>query len=249
MKKQSNTIDKYYSKIPCPAPPQAHSNRKENIYEAAMKRKFSNVSVEAPVNRRTLLPPNSMCMIEDNKDQIIKRQKLEIEELQAKQAKFKKTQTEMLKMLHDYRLRLLRTEKSSAQITKQLQPAALDLLFEDEITEEQMREFFADSELVQLNSISKLKSSDRAYARKLFECLYRDDLESLYTRTLSSKSKSGKTPITPKKMQVIKKMMVDRYSRSDDEVDKLERTAPVYGSMVLSDALFAVKNKHASGRK
>lgn len=159
MKKQSNTIDKYYSKIPCPAPPQAHSNRKENIYEAAMKRKFSNVSVEAPVNRRTLLPPNSMCMIEDNKDQIIKRQKLEIEELQAKQAKFKKTQTEMLKMLHDYRLRLLRTEKSSAQITKQLQPAALDLLFEDEITEEQMREFFADSELVQLNSISKLKSN------------------------------------------------------------------------------------------
>lgn len=247
MEKQSNTIDNYYSKIPRPAPSQMHSNRKENIYEVAMKRKFLNVSVGAPGNRRTLSPPNSMSR--DNKDEIIKRQKLEIEELQVKQTKFKKTQTEMLKMLHDYRLRLLRKEKSSAQNTKILQPAALNMLSEDEITEEQMREFFTDSDLVQLNSISKLKSSDRAYARKLFECLYRDDLDSLYTRTLSSKSKSGKTPITPKKMQVIKKMMLDRYSRSDDEIDKLERTAPVYGSVVLSDALFAVRNKYALGQK
>lgn len=127
---------------------------------------------------------------------------------------------------------------------KKQSTSKLSLPFDNEFTEQQQKEYFSDRELVELNSINKLKSNDRAYGRKLFECLYRGNLSTLHTRTLSATSKTGKQPITPKKLNLLKNMMTILGKKSNDQIDQLERTAPAYMGGILSDALYAVKNMH-----
>lgn len=232
-----NTIENYFSKDECSRPKQIKVINKENIYQTALKRKIA-IESEKVCENLIILTPRSKCS--DERDEIIKRQNLQIEELQAKNVKFKKTQTEMLKMLHNYRLQILRFEKG-VQSMKQTKPAALS--FNDEITEYEQREHFSDSDLVALNSVAARKSSDRAYGRKLFEFLYRDNLVDL-PRTLSSSSRIGKQPITPKKLEIMKKMLSARGKKCTDEVEQIERIASTYINGILSDALYAVKNSY-----
>lgn len=227
-----NTILQYFSSSPRPQLVQINVRRKENIYETALKRKLLNDLEVAP-------PPSK---VPDERDEIIKQQKLEIEELRVNTTKYKKTQNEMIKMIHHYHGRILRLEKTRPQSKPS---PVLSYTFDVEITEEEKREHFSESEIIQLNSFSARKSSDRAYCRKLFEFLYRNSLSSIYTRTLSSNSKTGKVPITPHKLEIMKKMMLVRGKKCKDEIEKLERTTHTYISGILSDALCSVKRMHA----
>lgn len=137
-------------------------------------------------------------------------------------------------------------ENSRQRQENQSDIVPLNVSSEDKIIENQKVEFFSDQELVQLNSIKKHKSNDRAYGRKLFEYLYRDNLNELHQRTLSASSNRGKQPITAKKREILIKMMTVRGNNSAmDEIEQLERTSQTYIRSILSDALGAVKKRYA----
>lgn len=242
MEKDTNTIDRYFRSFPREQSQQKHFKSEENIYQRALKRKTADDCDQVRQKQRFSPSPSIST---DARDEIIKRQHLEIQQWREKHDKFKKTQNEMLKLLHFYRLRLHRFEKASGKVNIPTESAALNLPSDDEITEEQKAQYFSEWELTQLNSINKRKSEDRAYARKLFEFLYRDNLSALHKRTLSSTSKTGKQPITPSKLEIMKQMMDSRCKKSDDMVYLYQRITPKYITAILSDALYTVKNKHA----
>lgn len=221
-----------------PKPAQAKKSQ-DNIYEAALKRKRSNDPDEPGMRP---LASNS-GQNSDNGE--IMKLKLEIEELRAKIEKYKKTHNQMMKMLHDYRLQVLRLEKSRTQPENSTGKIVPISLLDDEISEAQKREYFTESELGQLNSFANRKVHDREFCRKLFEYLYRGKLNELFTRTLSASSSKGKQPITPTKLEIITKMMVTRGKSAVDEIERLERTSLKYIKPIVSDALGAVKKKFA----
>lgn len=222
-----------------PAQPKKSTSTTDNIYEAALKRKCANVSDESGMR------PPATNNVENSDSVEFKKLKLEIVESRAKIDKYKKTQNQMLKMLHDYRLKVLRLEKSQTQPENSPKKFVPIPLLDDEISEVQKREYFTDSELVQLNSIPNRKVNDREFCRKLFEFLYRGNLNVLSTRTLTPNPSKGKQCITPKKVEILTKMMVTRGKSANDEIEILERITPNYIKRILSDALGAVKRKHA----
>lgn len=243
MQKPKNTIHNYYKSDAASRKNQLQAPSEINIYKNALKRKYSNHMEQMHENETISLVP---LRGDDEKDETIKRQNLEIKQLQEQCRKFESTQSRTLSILHQYRSKLLRMENSRERKEKLSDIAPLNVLSEDKITEDQKVEFFSDQELVQLNSIKKHKSNDRAYGRKVFEYLYRDNLSELNQRTLSASSKMGKQPITPKKRDLLIKMMTVRGKNSaNDEIEQLERTKPTYIRSIISDALGAVKKKYA----
>lgn len=169
MKKPMNNIRTYFKSDAASRTNQLQPPREESIYKNALKRKYAQNTEQTHDNETILFLP---ARAHDEKDEIINRQCLEINQLQEKCRKLESTQSRSLKIIHQYRHKLLRMENSRAQKENYSDIAPLQLPPEDEITKNQT-EFFSEQELVQLNSINKYKRNDRAYGRQLLEFLYR----------------------------------------------------------------------------
>lgn len=119
------------------------------------------------------------------------------------------------------------------------------LLVGNDITVEQNYEYvakmFTAGDQQTLKAVPHFKFFDTEFVRTLFRILYRAEMEKLAKRTLQGTSKSDNLDITPQRLKVVNKMMIERMQVVTDDDERSARMNTKYIRKIISQGLRTIK--------
>lgn len=137
--------------------------------------------------------------------------------------------------------------KSKPKISEPVEPADEHdvLIVLNKIDAEKLAKHFSEAEMLELDSMSILKKSDREFVGKALTMLYKNRPEELFVRTIKNektkKLSSGKK-MTPEKKHLIHALMNQRLDKVQDETEKAARSLKLYIDDAISRALRHERN-------